>query len=51
MDELAQRRLHRQDSSADQPLWREVLGARLRRLRNMATQVVATGALMYCIVS
>ncbi|WP_150460306.1 helix-turn-helix domain-containing protein [Nesterenkonia ebinurensis] len=41
MDELAQRRnsqqrrQHRTDGHTAQPLWREVLGARLRRLRKL----------------
>lgn len=35
MDELAQHRQHRRERQSAQPLWREVLGARLRRLRKL----------------
>lgn len=35
MDELAQHRQARRGHQSAQPLWREVLGARLRRLRKL----------------
>ncbi|WP_120002956.1 helix-turn-helix domain-containing protein [Nesterenkonia muleiensis] len=35
MDELAQHRQARRQHQSAQPLWREVLGARLRRLRKL----------------